>query len=264
MNRIDLKFKELKRARKKALILFITAGDPSLKKTEELIYAFEKEGVDLIELGVPFSDPLADGPVIQASSMRALTHHTNLAQILALVKRVRRKSRVPLLFMSYLNPIQSYGIDRFARDAKAAGLDGVIIPDLPPDEGKAIAKSVNGKNVHLVYLLAPTSTPARQERVVKASRGFVYYVSITGVTGVQRDLPPLVKANILSAKRRTKLPVCVGFGVSNPEQARSVAKAADGVIIGSAVVRALNEHRGLSAAAFAKKFVRPFARALGK
>lgn len=264
MNRIDLKFKELKKEKKKALILFMTAGDPSLKKTGELIPAFEKEGVDLIELGVPFSDPLADGPVIQASSMRSLAHGTTLKKILAVVRAARKKSSVPIIFMSYLNPVLHYGIKRFAREAAAAGVDGLIVPDLPPEEGREIAHEMGRRGLCLIYLLAPTSTLLRRKKVVRASRGFVYYVSLTGVTGIRSKLPAEVRRNIRSAKQVTRLPVCAGFGVSTPEQAKLVAQAADGVIIGSALVRALAAAPHAGAAAFAKKFVRPFARALGK
>ena len=194
----------------------MTAGDPSLKKNEELAFAFEKDGVDLIELGVPFSDPLADGPVIQASSMRSLKKKTDLKKILALVKKVRRKSQIPILLMGYLNPILSYGLSRFAIDAKSAGVDGTIIPDLPPDEGGEIAPVMARHGLDLVYLLAPTSSPQRQKRVARASRGFIYYVSITGITGAKQSFSGAIHSNVKSIKRFSKLPVCVGFGISNP------------------------------------------------
>lgn len=264
MGRIQKKFTDLKRNKKKALILFMTAGDPGLKKNEDLIYAFEKEGVDLIELGVPFSDPLADGPVIQASSKRALERKTTLGGILSLVKRARRRSQTPLLLMTYLNPILGYGLKKFAKDASLAGVDGVIVPDLPPEEGKEIAKEFASKKLDLVYLLAPTSPAARQKLVARSSKGFVYYVSMTGVTGGNSKLPADIKRHVSAFKRKTRLPVCIGFGVSTPEQAKLMASTADGVIIGSAIVRALSENTSLSAGRFAEKFVRPFARALGK
>lgn len=264
MNRIDKKFKELKKQKKKTLIIYMTAGDPSLKKNEELILAFEKEGVDLIELGVPFSDPLADGVVIQDASQRALRRKTNLKKILSLVKKVRMKSEIPILLMSYLNPVLQYGIEKFARDAKRGGVDGLIVPDLPPDEGVEVAPILRRHELDLVYLLAPTSDQKRRRLVAHASHGFIYYVSLTGVTGARKALPSEVYKNIRLAKRSASLPVCVGFGISTPEQARAVAAVADGVIIGSAIVRALSHNGGLGAEAFARKFIRPFAKALGK
>jgi len=264
MGRIENKFSDLKKKKKKALILFMTAGDPSLKKNEALIYAFEKEGVDLIELGVPFSDPLADGPVIQASSQRSLKAHTHLHKILALVARVRKKSQIPILLMSYLNPVLSYGLRNFAQDAKKSGVDGLIVPDLPPEEGKDIARVMRQQGLDLTYLLAPTSTPRRKNLVAHASSGFVYYVSLTGVTGHRKSLPAGLSKSILAAKKGIRLPLCVGFGISTPKQVKALSKTADGIIIGSAVVQSLADHPDFSAARFAEKFVRPLARALGK
>ena len=264
MNRIVKKFSDLKKTKSKALVIFITAGDPSLKKTEELALAFEKEGVDLIELGVPFSDPLADGPVIQASSQRSLQRGTNLKKILQTVANIRKKSLIPLVLMSYLNPLWHHGLELFARQAKKAGVDGVIIPDLPPEEGAGIAGVLRRQGLSLVYLLAPTSSAQRQKSVARASSGFVYYVSLTGVTGARRELSKELSKQLRAVKKVSKLPVCVGFGVSTPRQAHSAASAADGVIVGSAVVRALNEQPRLSAQQAAQKIIRPFARALGK
>ena len=264
MNRITKKFKELKARKEKALIVYITAGDPSFKKNEQLIRAFEKDGVDLIELGVPFSDPLADGQVIQEASQRSLKKKTNLVKILTLVSRIRKNSQLPILLMSYLNPILQYGIERFAGSAKKAGVDGVIIPDLPPDEGRNISLTMKSHGVDLVYLLAPTSTMARVKRVAGASHGFIYYVSITGVTGVNRSAPFKVQANIRTIKQNTKLPVCVGFGVSTPERAKKVSQYSDGVIIGSVVVKAIASHPSLDAQELSKRFIRPFVVAMGK
>ena len=264
MNRIQKKFESLKKKKKKALIVFITAGDPSLKKTEDLVYAFEKNGVDLIELGVPFSDPIADGPVIQASSLRALQRGTSLTKILKLTARIRKKSQTPLLLMSYFNPIFHYGIPRFAKDASRAGVDGVIIPDLPPEEGMEISPALRRYQIDLVYLLAPTSDHERQKKVIRASRGFVYYVSLTGVTGARKSIASDARRNLKAIRRQARLPVCVGFGVSTPAQAKTMSGMADGVIIGSAVVRALMAHPGIGAENFSKRFIRPFAKALGK
>ncbi len=264
MNRIDKKFAQLKKQKKKALIVYLTAGDPSLKKNEELIYALEKDGVDLIELGVPFSDPAADGAVIQEASQRALLKKTNLKKILALVSKIRKKSQIPILLMSYLNPVLQFGLARFAKEAKKCGVDGLIMPDLPPDEGKEISKLMKRQQIDLVYLLAPTSGPKRMKLVTRSSRGFVYYVSLTGVTGARRSLPSTIGENIKLAKKMTSLPVCVGFGISTPEQAKTVSKVSDGVIVGSAIVRALAKNSRVGATLFSHKYVRPFARALGK
>ncbi|MBI4353407.1 MAG: tryptophan synthase subunit alpha [Candidatus Omnitrophica bacterium] len=261
--RIEKKFESLKKERKKALVLFMTAGDPSLEKNEALIHSFEKEGVDLVELGVPFSDPLADGPVIQAASYRSLRRGTNLRKILGLVERVRKRSEIPLLLMSYLNPVWHYGLERFAREAEKAGVDGLIFPDLPPDEGKEASALFERFGIDLVYLLAPTSALKRQKLVARSSGGFIYYVSVTGVTGARSVLPDAAQV-IRRIKREADLPVCVGFGVSTPRQAKRMSQAADGVIVGSAIVKALAEHPDLPAKAFCRRYVRPFARALGK
>lgn len=264
MNRIEKKFAELKKKRKKALIVFLTAGDPSLAKNEALIRAMENEGVDLVEIGVPFSDPLADGPVIQASSQRSLRRGTTLEKILKMVKRVRRRSATPLALMSYYNPLLHYGLARFAKDAKRAGVDGAIVPDLPPDEGRQTAAIFAKAGLDLVYLLAPTSTLKRQQMISRASRGFVYFVSVTGVTGTGRTISQAVLEQVAALRRRTKRAVCVGFGVSTPEQAKQVARYADGVIVGSSLVKALAERPDLGAARFAEKFIRPLRSALGK
>lgn len=264
MNRIDKKFQELKKQKKKALIVFLTAGDPGFQKNEELILAFERDGVDLIELGVPFSDPLADGPVIQASSQRALKKKANLKKILALVKKVRKKSGIPIILMSYLNPVMRYGYRKFASDAKKAGVDGMIFPDLPPEEGKEIAPRMAERGLSLIYLLAPTSTAKRRTMVTRASQGFIYYVSITGVTGMRHELPKGVQRDISRIKRQTKTPVCVGFGISKPSQAREMAKKADGVILGSAAVHFVHHHAREAARRISEKLIRPFAVALGK
>ena len=264
MNRIEKKFRELKNRKEKALVIYLTAGDPSLKKNAELINAFESDGVDLIELGVPFSDPVADGPVIQEASQRAIKKKTNLRKIFGLVKRVRKRSQIPLLLMSYLNPILQYGYAHFARSARLSGVDGVIIPDLPPEEGREIAPILKRENINLVYLLAPTSTTKRIRLVSNASAGFIYFVSITGVTGIHRSVPFKLEAILGRVKKETPLPVCVGFGVSTPAQAREVSRSADGVIIGSAVVKALAAHSNANAEEFSKHRVRPFVKALGK
>ncbi len=244
MNRIDLKFQELKRKRKKAFLAFITAGDPNLKATEQLVLDFEKSGVDVVELGVPFSDPLADGPTIQASSQRALQKNISLKQILECVRRIRRRSQIPIALMTYYNPVFHFGESAFVAQAKAAGVDGVIIPDLPPEEAKGLIKAAKKNCFATVFFLSPTTTPKRIKTIAGASTGFIYYVSLTGVTGARRALPAELAKNITLAKRLTKKPVCVGFGISTAQQAKNISKIADGVIVGSAIVSVIARHSG--------------------
>ena len=244
MNRIDKKFQELKRKRKKAFIAFITAGDPNLKSTEQLVLAFEKAGVDIVEIGVPFSDPLADGPTIQAASQRALQKDVNLDQILNLVGRIRKSSQIPIALMTYYNPIFFYNEGRFLSKAKACGVDGIIVPDLPPEEARDLIRLAKRQDISTVFFVSPTTTAKRMKLVAQASSGFIYYVSLTGVTGSRSKLPSSISGQIKLLKRITKKPVCVGFGISTPQQARAVAKFSDGVIVGSAIVSAIERNRG--------------------
>ncbi len=242
----------------------MTAGDPSLALNEALIPEMEKVGVDLIELGIPFSDPVADGRVIQASSMRSLKRGTTLKKILALVQRVRQKTQIPIVFMTYLNPVWRYGFKKFMADAKKCGVDGLIVPELPPDEEKPFAKQMHEAGLDLVYLLAPTSSDKRIRLISAKSKGFIYYVSVTGVTGAQANLPASIGAQVKRVKQKTKLPLCIGFGISNPEQASAMAKLGDGIIVGSAVVKALHEKKHTSAQKFCKYFIQPIANAVKK
>ncbi|HQP09994.1 MAG TPA: tryptophan synthase subunit alpha [Candidatus Omnitrophota bacterium] len=244
MNRIDRKFKELKTKRKKAFIAFITAGDPDLATTEKLVLGFEQAGVDVVELGVPFSDPLADGPTIQAASQRALGNKTNLEKIFEAVKRIRRRSSVPIALMTYYNPVFRYGEARFISRAKQCGVDGVIIPDLPPEEALDLRRAAQEAKIATVFFVAPTTTALRMKRIVAAATGFVYYVSMTGVTGTNKGFAKENAAKIRAAKRMTQKPVCVGFGVTTPADVRSIAKIADGVIVGSAIVRKIARNQG--------------------
>ena len=244
MNRIDQKFKDLREKKEKAFIAFVTAGDPSLRITEELVYSFERNGVDIVELGVPFSDPLADGPTIQASSQRSLKRGTNLSKILNTVKRIRQRSQIPIALMTYYNPIFHYGESKFIKDAQKCGVDGVIIPDLPLEEATSYLRSAKANRITTSLFLAPTTTRQRMRKIVKAATGFVYYVSLTGVTGAHKAFSEKNAANIRLAKRMTKKPICVGFGISTPSQVRSVAKISDGVIVGSAIVNQIEKNRG--------------------
>ena len=203
MNRIDIKFKQLRKAGKKAFIAFITAGDPSLKDTERLVVAFEKAGADIVELGVPFSDPLADGPTIQAASFRALQRGVTVKKILATVQRIRRVSEVPIALMTYYNPVFHFGEERFVKAAMAAGVDGVIIPDLPVEESGALRRHAKAAGLSTIFLLAPTTTKERMPGILNASTGFVYFVSVAGVTGARKTVPREIAKNIRLAKTMT-------------------------------------------------------------
>ena len=243
MNRIDKKFKELKKKRQKAFIAYVTAGDPALAVTERIVLALEGAGVDIIELGIPFSDPLADGPTIQAASHRALIKGVNLRKIFSAVKELRKVTGIPLAFMTYYNPVLRYGVKNFVASCEQTGVDGVIIPDLPVEEAKDLIRHSRAAGVATIFLAAPTSTKARIKRIAQNSSGFIYYVSLTGVTGARNKLSAEVASKVRLIKSMTKKPVAVGFGVSNARQARDIARAADGVIIGSAIVKIIERNQ---------------------
>lgn len=236
-NRLDMTFERLKAAGDKALIAYIMAGDPSLAETEQLVVALGRAGADIIELGVPFSDPIADGPVIQQAAERALRNGTSLRQILASVASLRQRTQIPLVLMVYYNSIHAMGIESFCRAAGEAGVDGLIIPDMPPDEAGPLTGPAAAAALHLVFLLAPTSTPARRTYVAQESRGFLYYVSLTGITGAKIQNMAEIGNNVAKIRKATETPVAVGFGVSTPADAGQVAAMADGVIVGSAIVK---------------------------
>ncbi len=237
MNRIDRTFKELRKNSRKALIPYIMAGDPDLDATIRYINDLESSGADIIELGVPFSDPLADGPTIQKAAERSLQKGTTLRKVLNLVKEVRKTSEIPLILMTYYNPIFKLGVESFITKAVKAGVDGVIIPDLIPDEADEFMKLSRQHNLDTIFLLAPTSTDDRIKKVTKASTGFIYFVSITGITGAKLSMGNLTKKTLATINSATRKPVAVGFGISNAKEAASVASMADGVIIGSAIVK---------------------------
>jgi len=237
-NRIQETFKALQAKGEKALIPYIMAGDPSLVVTESLVLTLADGGADLIELGIPFSDPIADGPVIQQAAERALQSGTTLKKILEMVKSLRTKTSIPLIFMSYYNTVMAMGLETFCAQAVEAGIDGLIVPDLPPEESDALyAATQEAGGPVVIFLLAPTSTPKRRKEVIKRTQGFIYYVSLTGITGAQLTDLTQVKKNVQAIRKAAKKPVAVGFGISTPEQAANVGKFADGVIIGSALVR---------------------------
>lgn len=242
MTRIDNKWRELRKKGLKAFIAFVTAGDPSLEDTLKIVLEMEKQGADIVELGIPFSDPIADGPVIQTSSQRALEKGVNLHKIFHLVKELRKKTDVPLVFLSYYNPIFHYGIERFVEDAIQSGVDGIIVADLPPEEAKEIKIFSSKEGLDTIFLAAPTSSTERLHKVAEASTGFIYCVSVAGVTGVRNSLAQSLKQRIKSIKKMTDKPVAVGFGISNIKTAEWVASFADGVIVGSAIVKVIQDN----------------------
>ena len=246
MNRVDKLFKDLKRKKKKAFIAYITAGDPSLRVTEKLIRLFEEKGVDLIEIGIPFSDPLADGPTIQRASQRALSKGVRVKSILQMVRSARKNTELPIVFMTYYNIVYHYGLENFVRDAVRAGADGIIVPDLPCEEAGELTRAAKKKNFATIFLAAPTSTRTRLKAIAARSRGFIYYVSLTGTTGARSKLSQDIIGNVKTLKRITKKPVCVGFGLSTPAQAGRVARASDGVIVGSAIIKVIEKNTGKS------------------
>ena len=244
MNRIDQVFQFLKRKKKKAFIAFITAGYPNLNITQKLVLEFAKIGVDIIELGVPFSDPLADGPIIQEASQRALQRGINLNDILNLVKKVRKHIDIPLCLMTYYNPIFCFGEERFVKKASLSGVDGVIIPDLPPEEGCSFIRLAEKFNLDTIFFLSPTSTQERIKFISSVSRGFIYYVSLTGVTGPRQHLPADLINNLKAIKKNTHKSICVGFGISSAKQVKEIYKIADGVIVGSAIIQQIKDNTG--------------------
>jgi len=241
MSRIVERFKQLRDGKEKALILYLTAGDPQLSRTEELIVALDKAGVDILEIGVPFSDPTADGPVIQEAAQRALRSGTQLTAILEMIARLRRKVTAPLVLFTYYNPVFAYGGERFARDAAAAGVDGLLVVDLPPEEAGELRKFTDPQGLDFITLVAPTTDDRRLEKLVRNASGFIYYISVTGVTGTKTPVAASVTPDIRRIRQWTDLPVAVGFGIATPAQVRSFARLADGVVIGSALVKRLAE-----------------------
>ncbi len=248
-----------KREKKKAVVTFLTAGDPNVTATPGLVLALEKGGADLVELGVPFSDPMADGPVIQKSSERALAQHTSLKDVLQIVRKIRETSQIPLLLMGYYNPILSYGLESFARDAAAAGVDAVLVVDLPPEESEDLDSELKKNLIDFVYLLTPTSDMARIKKVASRARGFIYFVSITGVTGGELIGESEIKRKISEIRKYTDLPVAIGFGISSPEQAKNMARLADGVVVGSALVKIVENQPPVSLPAALEDFTRALA-----
>ena len=254
MSRIASTFATLRGRGRRALMPFLMGGDPTLDATAAFLEGFARAGADLLEIGVPFSDPIADGPINQRAAQRALERGTSLPDILDLAARVRPRVTQPIVLLSYYNPILQFGLEAFCRRASAAGVDGVVIPDLPPEEGDPLRAAAAPSGPHTIFLAAPTSTDERLAQVARSSQGFIYCVSLTGVTGVRASVSSDVVALVARLRRHTALPVCVGFGVSTPDHARQVASVADGVIVGSAIV-ALIERDGTSAGPALSEFL---------
>jgi len=243
MNRIDEAFAQCRKEKRAAFIPFIMAGDPDLESTFGLIEALVEGGADIIELGVPFSDPIADGPVNQRAAVRALASATSLAGVLDLVARVRVRWQIPIVLFSYFNPIFTLGVAAFARRAAASGVDGVLCLDLPPEEAVPdFYDALTAEGLAPIFLLAPTSTAARVKQVDKLASGFIYYVARMGVTGVQGELAPELARETKKLRRKLHHPLVVGFGIATPEQAAEVGAVADGVVVGSALVRLVEDH----------------------
>jgi tryptophan synthase alpha chain len=255
MNRLTRRLTALKKNDAKALVTFITAGDPDLATTEEMIHLLEGAGADIIELGVPFSDPMADGPTIQLSSERALAAGTTLTGILETVRSVRSSSTVPIILMGYLNPIHAYGYERFCRDAALAGVDGVLLVDMPPEESDEFLQSAGVHGLNVIFLLTPTSDSSRIATVNRLGRGFIYYVTVTGVTGARQEVSATLAAELSRIKAGVDLPIMAGFGISTPEQAASIAALADGVVVGSAIVKLFQQYTGTKLRTELKRFV---------
>lgn len=236
-DRIAAAFAKAREEGRPALVTYVMGGDPDARGAAAMALACVEGGADLLELGVPFSDPIADGPTIQAAAERALAAGTTVDDVLAVARAVRARSDVPIALMGYLNPMLSYGAERFAKACAAAGVDALIVPDLLPEEGDLLATAAAARGVRIVYLLAPTSSPARIEAAARAATGFLYFVSVTGVTGANKATPAGIRAQVEAVKARSPVPVVIGFGVSSPEDARALGPLADGVVVGSAIVK---------------------------
>ena len=263
MSRIQARFEVLRNAKRKALIPYITAGDPSPALTVPLMRALVEAGCDILELGVPFSDPMADGPVVQRSSERALKQGVGLGDVLGMVRDFRHQnSQTPLVLMGYANPIEAMGVEKFVREAKAAGVDGVIVVDYPPEECEQFAALARQAGIDPIFLLAPTSTEQRIREVARVGSGYLYYVSLRGVTGAGHIDLADVAAHMPKIRAATQLPIGVGFGIRDAESARRVAQTADAVVIGSRIIQEIEAGGADSAVARVKAFLKPIRQAL--
>ena len=244
MSRLSKRFETLRKQGEKALICFVTAGDPTPDATVEIVAALAEAGADAVEIGLPFSDPIADGPTIQAASQRALDSGMSVPKSLEIVRQIRRRTPdLPLILMTYYNPILRYGLERYAADARAAGADAHIVTDLTPEESEDWRRISQANDLDAIFLLAPTSAADRIAVVSQISTGFIYFVSRTGVTGARQDIPVEVADTVAQIKAQTLKPVCVGFGISQPEHVRKIAALSDGVIVGSSLVDLIHKNR---------------------
>ncbi len=246
-NRLDTTFSQLKAAGKRAFVAYIAAGDPSLAATVDLVLALEKAGVDVVELGVPFSDPVADGIVNQLAADRALRAGASTRGVIQSIREIREHSQIPIVLFTYLNPVYTYGYDQFHLDAAAAGADGILVLDLPPDEAAQNIETSGGVGLHHIRLIAPTTPPERIPSIASQAEGFIYYVSRLGVTGAQTGIASGIAEQVARIKQHSEVPVCIGFGISTPEQASTVAGMGDGIVVGSAIVRLIEQHGSSSA-----------------
>jgi tryptophan synthase alpha chain len=263
LDRIAATFAACRAEGRAALVTYVMGGDPDLATARAMALACAEGGADLLEIGIPFSDPIADGPTIQLAAERALASGTTVGGVLRMAAEVRKRSPVPIALMGYVNPILAYGEERFLDDAAAAGVDALILPDLPPEEAEGLGAAARARGLALVFLLAPTSTPSRRRAACAAAAGFLYFVSVTGVTGARRELTADLPALLDAVRAESPVPVVVGFGVSGPDQARALGGMADGVVVGSAIVQRIA--RGGSRAVRVgrvRRFVATLARAL--
>jgi tryptophan synthase alpha chain len=242
MNRIVERFARLREQGRKGFVVYIGAGDPNLEVTHDLAIEFDRLGVDVLELGVPFSDPLADGLVNQLAAQRGLESGTTPAKVLSTVQELRRRSALPIVLYIYFNLVHRYGVEAFIRDAAAAGIDGLLVLDLPPEEAEGYEALMRQSDLAVIYLVAPTTPDDRIELIVKRASGFIYYVSREGVTGMQQQVADNIAQMTARIRKHTDLPVAVGFGISTPDQARTVSAAAEAVVVGSAIVDQIAQH----------------------
>ena len=256
MNRVEALFRQLKAQRRCGLIAYVTCGDPDVETTIRVVLELERAGADAIELGVPFSDPIADGPVIQAAAQRALASGTTIVDVIAAARAIREKSDIPLIAFSYLNPLLRFGIERFARDAASAGFDSVLLTDLLPEAAAEIRRTLHRHALGVVFLLAPTSTDKRVALVDRSTDGFIYYVSTTGVTGARSELDPVLIDRIDQIRARVRKPLAVGFGISKREHYDALRERCEAVVVGSAIVRAVASGDAAGAPARAAEVVR--------
>jgi tryptophan synthase alpha chain len=242
MNRIVAKFAQLKAAKKKGLVVYIGAGDPNLKATHDLALAFDKAGVDILELGVPFSDPLADGLVNQLAAQRGLESGTTPPKLLETIAAIRKQSQISLVLYIYFNLIHKVGLEKFINDCAQAGVDGLLVLDLPPEESDNYEELMRKHRLCHIYLVAPTTPEDRMALIVKRGSGFIYYISREGVTGMQSQVAPNLTTQVAKIRAHTDLPIAIGFGISNPDQAKAVAQAGDACVVGSAIVNQIAAH----------------------